>query len=77
MALSDRYEFSINSNGESYACSRTVEGIHGQRQQVTVRGVGSKDDSAEYGTARGHPQSKMELTARSIAHEILKDHGVA
>jgi hypothetical protein len=77
MALSDRYEFSINRNGKSYACSRTVEGIRGQRQQVTVRDVGSKYDAAEYGTERGHPRSQMGMAARLIAHEILKENGLA
>lgn len=75
MPAQERYEFEIEQNGKAYRCNRVVTGKRVLTQVITVLGVGSKADSANYGS-RGHPISTMEDIAGIIAHEILRDKGI-
>lgn len=64
------HKFSIEHKGKTYQCERIVAGKRVFRQTIVVIGVGSKDDSADYGP-HAHPTATMESIARLIAHEII------
>jgi hypothetical protein len=68
---SQRYKFSIEDDGIQYQCERTVTGKRVLRQTIHVFGVGSEDDSGDYGPQH-HPPETMESTAKLIAHEIVE-----
>ena len=70
----ERIEFQIDNGGETYACERAITGTRVLRQTIFVHGIGSKEDSANYGRG-GHPVSSMTATARLIAHEIVREGG--
>ncbi len=63
--------FTVQREGKTYECSRTVTGSRSLRQTVRVAGFGSKPDPAEYGND-GHPIESMTMTARLIAHELIQ-----
>ena len=68
---SRRYEFSIEHDGTQYRCERIVTGKRVLRQTIHVAGVGSEEDSVDYGS-RGHPPETMADIARCIAYEIVQ-----
>lgn len=68
------HKFTVESDGKTYDCERTVTGERVFGQSVHVIGVGSKDDPASYG-ARYHPPSTMAGIAKLIAHEIIREAG--
>lgn len=67
-----REAFEVEHNGKTYACQRVITGTITLSQRIYVIGVGSKDDSANYGR-RGHPISTMAGIARIIAGEIIRE----
>lgn len=66
------HKFTVEYDGKTYDCERTVTGERVFRQSIHVIGVGSKDDPASYG-ARYHPPSSMAGIAKLIAHEIIRE----
>lgn len=67
---SQQYEFSIEHDGTQYRCERIVTGKRVLRQTIRVIGVGSEEDSVDYGP-EGHPPETMTGIACLIAHEIV------
>jgi hypothetical protein len=68
------FKFSVAVGNKTYQCERFVSGQKEMRQTVTVAGFGRKKDPSLYGD-KSQPLSNMTLTARLIAHEIIKEHG--
>jgi hypothetical protein len=68
-----RYDFTVDVNGRTYKCEREVTGKRVMRQIIHVIGVGSKDDSANYGS-KHHPPVTMPGIAKIIAHEIIREN---
>ena len=68
-----RYSFKVDANGSTYNCEREVTGKRVLRQTIHVIGVGSKEDSADYGS-KHHPPETMRGIARIIAHEIIREN---
>jgi hypothetical protein len=67
------YEFTVELDDKTYNCKRFVSGQDVRRQTIKVIDVGSRDDPACYGD-KLKPISAMQLSARLIAHEIIKTH---
>ena len=65
------YEFKVKLDNKTYNCERLVSGLDVKRQSIKVANVGSKDDPARYGD-KWTPISSMQLSARLIAHELIK-----
>lgn len=63
--------FEKEYKGKTYECERRVTGVRKFRQTITVIGVGSKNDSADYGP-KNHPLASMAGVAKLIAFEILQ-----
>lgn len=68
-----KYTFTLDSSGNTYNCEREVTGKRVMRQMIRVVGVGSKRDSADYGS-KGHPPQTMQSIARVIALEIIREN---
>jgi hypothetical protein len=66
------YKFTVDANNRAYECERFVSGQKESQQTVVVTGVGSKKDPAVY-SDKSQPPSMMQLNARLIAHEIIKE----
>lgn len=67
------FPFTVTSGGKDYACERVVTGTRALQQVICVIGVGSKADSAHYGSG-GHPTDSMQSVAGLIAHEIIREN---
>lgn len=65
------YEFEVKIDNKTYSCKRLVSGLDVKRQNIKVANIGSKDDPAYYGD-KWTPVSSMQLSARLIAHELIK-----
>lgn len=63
--------FVVEVKGKSYECERLVSGTRLLTQTVTVRGLGTEADSAEYGSS-AHPAIAMEGIATLIAMGIVR-----
>jgi hypothetical protein len=63
--------FFIEVDKNSYECERVVTGTRMLTQQVTVRGVGTESDSAEYGGIAS-PVISMEGIATLIAMRMVQ-----
>jgi hypothetical protein len=68
------YNFTISTDNKTYACERFVSGLKERRQTVKVSGLRSKKDPAIYND-KTHSPAEMQLNARLIAHEIIKEGG--
>ena len=68
------YKFTVERNGKVYNCYAEVEGKRVFRQTITVEGVGTKIDGADYGnSARYHPVAGMKSVAKLVAWEIINN----
>jgi hypothetical protein len=65
------YPFCVEVDKKSYQCERVVSSTAVLTQTVTVRGIGSEDDSAEYGPS-ALPVISMEGIATLIAIRIVR-----
>jgi hypothetical protein len=66
-----KFPFFIEVDKKSYECERVVTGTRILKQEVTVRGVGTESDSAEYG-ASASPVISMPGIATLIAMRIVR-----
>ena len=66
------YKFTVKAGEKTYECERFVSGQVEERQIITVSGLGSKIDPSVYSDKLQLP-FKMELNARLIAHQIIKE----
>ena len=67
------YPFCVEVNNKSYQCERSVSGVGVFTQTVTVRGMGTLADSAEYGPT-ALPVISMEGIATLIAGRIVRQN---
>ena len=65
-----KYDFTVDFQGKTYQCERTVEGTRVLTQDLHVKGIGDKSDTATYGQ-RGHRISSMEGIAKVLAVELI------
>jgi hypothetical protein len=71
MAKSVTEEFTVDVDGKTYQCRRTVTGTRVLRQRITVDEIGTEPDGGKYGH-NGYPVSRMDPYARTIAKSIIK-----
>ncbi len=67
-----RYAFTVEVDGKTYPCERIVSGTRVLTQSVSVLGLGSENDQANYGGPRGHPAASMPGIAKLIAQSIIR-----
>jgi hypothetical protein len=63
--------FFVEVSGKSYECERVVSGTRVMTQTVTVRGMGTEADAANYGSS-ATPPIAMEGVATLIAMGIVR-----
>jgi hypothetical protein len=73
---SRRSKFVIEHNSIQYQCERTVYGKRVLRQTITVCGIGSQEDDADYGP-KHHSPTTMEGAACLIADQIIQKSDAA
>jgi hypothetical protein len=71
-----KYSFCIEVDRKPYQCERTVTGTRALTQSVTVRGVGTESDPADYGSS-AQPVISMEGIATLIATRIVRKNVAA
>ena len=68
-----KLDFTVEHEGRTYQCERTVIGTKRFNQEIYVKGVGGKNDPARYGP-HDHPVSTMESIAKVIAVEVIVEN---
>lgn len=74
MSTPQTIPFTLEFEGRTYQCERTVTGTRALYQSIRVSGVGTKDDTARYARGGGgHAPETMASIARILARELIQE----